>query len=150
MPNILVTGRRALMIAAAALSLAAAGCTTADLGLTTTRTQGYVLTEDAIAQIRPGQSKELVLAVLGSPQHSQIFGEEEAYYYVQTVSEQTAFGLNITKERTVLAVYFDRNARVAERAVYGLEDGRVFNTETRRTPSFGRDSTFVESLFDSL
>jgi outer membrane protein assembly factor BamE (lipoprotein component of BamABCDE complex) len=141
--------RRLLPIAAVLVLLPAlAACNS--LALTTQRTQGYVLKDEQIAQIRPGQSQDLVTIVLGSPQTTNSFGDETAYYYIQTKVETTAFGLDMVKERTVLAVYFDKNKRVVDKAVYGAKDGRVFPIEGRRTPSFGQDRNFIESILASI
>jgi len=136
-------------VAAAVLAVALAGCTSST-SLVTKRTQGYEIPESALQQIRPGQSEQLVQIVLGSPQSTNTFGDQTAWYYVETKVNQTAFGLTMVQERTVLAVYFDRNKRVTERAVYSLEDGRAINVETRRTPSFGQDKTFIESILESF
>lgn len=129
------------------LGLAISGCVS---GFSTTRTQGYALSESALQQIRPGQSEDLVTAVLGSPQTKSNFGDESAYYYVETEIEETAFGLKTIKSRTVLAIYFDTNRKVTDKAIYGLEDGKLIIIETRRTPSFGQDRTFVESIIASF
>ncbi len=147
-PNV----RRRLLPMFAALSLvpALAACTGSGLALTTKRVEGYVLSEDQLAQIRPGQSQDLVTIVLGSPQTTNSFGEETAFYYVQTKKEQTAFGLETAKDRTVLAVYFDKNKRVKDKAIYGTEAGRIFTIESRKTPSFGEDRTFIESILSSF
>lgn len=134
--------------AAFALGLTLSACSGS--GLVSTRTQGYVIPADAVAQIRPGSSQDLVRIVLGSPQTTNTFGNETAWYYVETKVSQTAFGLTTVQERTVLAVYFDRNNRVTDRAVYSLQDGRVFAVEQRRTPSFGEDRTFVQSILSSF
>jgi outer membrane protein assembly factor BamE (lipoprotein component of BamABCDE complex) len=123
-----------------------AGCA----GLTTLKTQGYELSSDALAQIKPGQSQQLVVTVLGTPQTTNDLGQETAYYYVQSKVEQTAFGMSNVKERTVLAIYFDKNKRVKDKAVYGLKDGKPVTIETRRTPSYGEDRTFIESIMKSL
>jgi outer membrane protein assembly factor BamE (lipoprotein component of BamABCDE complex) len=141
--------RRLLPVAALLLlvpSLAACN----SLALTSSRVQGYVLKDEQIAQIRPGQSQDLVTIVLGSPQTTNSFGDETAYYYIQTKLDQTAFGLDMVKERTVLAVYFDKNKRVVDKAVYGAKDGKVFAIESRRTPSFGQDRNFLESILSSI
>jgi outer membrane protein assembly factor BamE (lipoprotein component of BamABCDE complex) len=135
---------------AAALVLVPALAACNSLALTTQRTQGYVLKDEQIAQIRPGQSQDLVTIVLGSPQTTNSFGDETAYYYIQTKVETTAFGLDMVKERTVLAIYFDKNKRVVDKAVYGTKDGRVFPIESRRTPSFGQDRNFLESILASI
>jgi outer membrane protein assembly factor BamE (lipoprotein component of BamABCDE complex) len=120
------------------------------LSLTTSRTQGYVLTQDQLAQVRPGQSQQTVVLVLGSPQAQNSFGDETSYYYVSSKIDRTAFGLETVRERTVVAVYFDKNKRVSDKAVYGLADGRMVTIETRRTPSFGEDRGFIESILSSI
>lgn len=143
---------RRLLPVAAALLLAGslAACSASGLSLTTQRTQGYSIPDEALLQIKEGQSKELVTLVLGSPQFTNSFTGESAFYYVETKVAETAFGLDIDKQRTVLAVYFDNNNRVIDKAVYGNKDGRVFAIETRRTPSYGEDRTFIESILKSF
>ena len=145
--------------ATALLSLAAvgvlgamlAGCSMGTgLALSSSKIQGYAISDDALAQIRPGQSQELVAVVLGSPQTINAFNEGSAWYYVQTRVDQTAFGLTTVKDRTVLAIYFDKNKRVSDKAVYGAKDGKVFTIEGRKTPSYGADRSFLQSLVDSI
>jgi outer membrane protein assembly factor BamE (lipoprotein component of BamABCDE complex) len=138
------------LVAATVLIPALAACSNSGLALTTQRVEGYVLKQDQLAQIRPGQSQDLVTVVLGSPQTTNSFGEETAFYYVETKKESTAFGMDMIKERTVLAVYFDKNKRVTDKAVYGIADGRVFQIESRKTPSFGEDRNFIESILKSF
>ena len=71
-----------------------AGCSLGSgLALSTNKIQGYAISQDALAQIRPGQSQELVATVLGSPQTINAFNEGSAWYYVQTKVSQTAFGM---------------------------------------------------------
>lgn len=148
-----MTVRKALVrlspiAAALALGLTLSACS--GTGLIQTRTQGYAIPADAIQQVRPGSSADLVRVVLGSPQTVSTFGSETAWYYVETKVNQTAFGLTMVQDRTVLAIYFDRNNKVVDRAVYTLKDGRVFAVEQRRTPSFGEDRTFVQTLLGSI
>jgi outer membrane protein assembly factor BamE (lipoprotein component of BamABCDE complex) len=141
---------RRFLPVAAALFLIPSLVACNSLALTTSRVQGYVLREEQVAQIRPGQSQDLVTIVLGSPQTTNSFGDETAYYYISTRVDETAFGLGMVKERTVLAVYFDKNKRVVDKAVYGAKDGKVFAIESRRTPSFGEDRNFIESILSSI
>jgi len=136
-------------VAAAVLAVALAGCTSST-SLVSKRTQGYEIPASALQQIRPGQSEQLVILVLGSPQSTNSFGDRTAWYYVETKVNQTAFGMTMVQERTVLAVYFDRNKKVIERAVYTLQDGKPVNIETRRTPSFGEDATFIDAILSSF
>jgi outer membrane protein assembly factor BamE (lipoprotein component of BamABCDE complex) len=136
-------------VAAAVLAVALAGCTSST-ALVSKRTQGYEIPASALQQIRPGQSEQLVRLVLGSPQSTNSFGDRTAWYYVETKVNQTAFGMTMIQERTVLAIYFDKNKKVIERATYALQDGKPINIETRRTPSFGEDATFIDAILSSF
>lgn len=129
------------------LSFGLAACSNT---FTSVRTQGYEISESSLAQVRAGQSQDLVVAVMGSPQTQGTFGDETAFYYVETKIEQTQFGLSTVKERTILAVYFDADKKVTDKAIYTLQDGRVFALETTRTASFGEDRTFVEQILASF
>ncbi len=145
-----VSARRLLLtlLAALGLGLVLSACSTE--ALVSQRTEGYAIPDSALQQIRPGQSADLVVAVLGSPQTTSTFGEQTAFYYVETKVERTAFGLRMPRERRLLAVYFDKNNRVVEKALLGLQDGKVIDINTHRTPSFGQDKTFVESILSSF
>ncbi len=120
------------------------------MALTSNKIEGYQISKDALAQIRPGQSQDLVVVVLGSPQTINAFNEGSAWYYVETRVSQTAFGMTTVTARTVLAVYFDKNKRVADTALYSLKDGKVFAIEGNKTPGYGTDKSFVQSLLESI
>ena len=143
-------GRRLFVLTGVAVVATTLASCSSGLQMVSTRTQGYDLSDDALEQIRPGQSRDLVVTVLGSPQSTNSFGTETAYYYIETRVQQTAFGMTTNQERTVLAVYFDKNNRVTDRAVYTAKDGKIFTIESRRTPSFGADKTFIESIVGSI
>ena len=139
-------------VAAAGLLLASVSACSmgSGLALSTAKVQGYALSQDALAQIRPGQSQDLVVVVLGSPQTVNAFDNGTAWYYVETKVDQTAFGMTTVRERTVLAVYFDKNKKVADKALYSAKDGKVFTIEGRKTPSYGEDKSFIDSLIESI
>lgn len=149
MPLRIASGSFAPLAAAALLAMTLAACTSSN-SLITKRTQGYEISESAMAQIRPGQSQQLVTLVLGSPQSTNTFGDQSAFYYVETKVRQTAFGMTMIDSRTVLVVYFDKNKKVIDKAVYGLKDGKTIAIETRRTPSFGEDRTFIDQILQSF
>jgi outer membrane protein assembly factor BamE (lipoprotein component of BamABCDE complex) len=141
-----------LKIAAAgtlALALSACGMGSG-MALTSSRIEGYQLSQDQMAQVRPGQSQDLVVAVLGSPQTTSTFDQGSGWYYVQTKVSETAFGMRTITDRTVLAVYFDKKGKVVDRAVYTLKDGRVFALEGRKTQGYGEDKTFIQSIMESI
>jgi outer membrane protein assembly factor BamE (lipoprotein component of BamABCDE complex) len=140
-----------IMAAAGTLALSISGCSMGSgMAMSSTRVEGYQISSDSLAQIRPGQSQDLVIVVLGSPQTVNAFTGGTGWYYVQTKVNQTAFGLTTVTDRTVLAVYFDKNKRVLDKAVYTLKDGKVFTLEGRKTQGYGEDKSFVQSLIDSM
>jgi outer membrane protein assembly factor BamE (lipoprotein component of BamABCDE complex) len=147
MPRSAALGFIAAAIVATTLSACSMG---SGMALVTNKTEGYDISDDALLQIRPGQSAQLVLTVLGTPQSQNSFGQETAWYYVETKVAQTAFGLKNVTSRTVLAIYFDKNQKVKDKAVYGLDAGKVISIEGRKTPSYGEDKTFLESLLSSF
>jgi outer membrane protein assembly factor BamE (lipoprotein component of BamABCDE complex) len=149
MPLRTASGSFAPLAAAALLAVTLAACTSST-SLITKRTQGYEISESALAQIRPGQSQQLVTLVLGSPQSTNTFGDQSAYYYVETKVRQTAFGMTMIDSRTVLVIYFDKNKKVVDKAVYGLKDGKTIAIESRRTPSYGEDRTFIDQILQSF
>jgi outer membrane protein assembly factor BamE (lipoprotein component of BamABCDE complex) len=149
MPQRTAFGSFAPLAAAALLAMTLAACTSSN-SLITKRTQGYEISDSAVAQIRPGQSQELVTLVLGSPQSTNTFGDQSAFYYVETKVRQTAFGMTMIDSRTVLVVYFDKNKKVIDKAVYGLQDGKTIAIESRRTQSYGEDRTFIDQILQSF
>ena len=149
MPLRTASGSFAPLASAALLAMTLAACTSSN-SLITKRTQGYEISDSAMAQIRPGQSQQLVTLVLGSPQSTNTFGDQSAFYYVETKVRQTAFGMTMIDSRTVLVIYFDKNKKVIDKAVYGLQDGKTIAIESRRTQSFGEDRTFIDQILQSF
>src|SRR6218665_719672 len=149
MPLRTASGSIAPLAFAALLAMTLAACTSST-SLITKRTQGYEISDSAMAQIRPGQSQQLVTLVLGSPQSTNTFGDQSAYYYVETKVRQTAFGMTMIDSRTVLVIYFDKNKKVVDKAVYGLQDGKTVAIESRRTQSFGEDRSFIDQILSSF
>lgn len=149
MPLRTVTSRLLPITAALLLGLSLAACSSG-MSLTQSKARGYEISEDAVAQIRVGQSAALVTAVLGSPQITNSFATETAWYYLGEKVQQTAFGMELSKERTLLVIYFDKKNKVVDTERLGVKDGKSFAIEARRTPSYGQDRTFIESIISSI
>jgi outer membrane protein assembly factor BamE (lipoprotein component of BamABCDE complex) len=50
-------------------------------------------------------------------------------------------------DQKVTAVYFNPNLKVERVALYGVQDGRVFDFISRTTPAGGADQTFLTQIF---
>jgi outer membrane protein assembly factor BamE (lipoprotein component of BamABCDE complex) len=130
-------------VLAVAITLGLSGCTT---GIGETLYNGYVLDKDSLDLIPEGSSREQVLLSMGTPSTTATFDGEVFYYISQKRERPVAFMKPRLVEQTVVAVYFNKEGTVARRAVYSLQDGKVFDTISRTTPTGGRDLTFLQQL----
>ncbi|MDE2133981.1 MAG: outer membrane protein assembly factor BamE [Alphaproteobacteria bacterium] len=111
--------------------------------------RGYLQDPDAEAGITVGaDSKTVVEDRLGDPSVQATFNND-AWYYISSVEKQIAFFTPTIESRHVLAIYFDKDGKVAGVKHFSLEDGHVVAFETRTTPSPGRELTFLQQLFNA-
>ncbi len=112
--------------------------------------RGYILDEQAVAAVRPGMSADQVLQSLGTPSTVSTVGNRNWYYISQTSRRPVQFlGETVTDQR-VTAVYFTVNLRVERVALYGIQDGKVFDFISRTTPAGGEEASFVGQIFRGL
>ncbi len=123
----------------AALSLALGGC------FTKTLNRGAVISPDSLQQVQVGASREEIQLVLGTPSTTSVV-DNETYYYISQKEQQTAFLPPDVVEQCVVAVYFDKDGRVAKITDYGLKDGKVFDFISRKTRTGGSDYGFISQI----
>jgi outer membrane protein assembly factor BamE (lipoprotein component of BamABCDE complex) len=136
--------RRIAVPVAAALALSACQ------SVSTTQVRGYMPSEDAIGQITPGSSQEQVMIVLGTPTTTATVSGEVYYYISQTEKRTMRFMKPSVTDRRVVAVYFDKDRKVASVANYGLQDGVVFDFISRKTPTTGTERSLVGQMLGLL
>ncbi|MGV2098641.1 outer membrane protein assembly factor BamE [Rhizobium sp. 21-4511-3d] len=127
----------AIMIASAGL----AGCQTG-----TVLNGGYVVDQESLNLVPEGSSREQVLLSLGTPSTTATFDNEVFYYISQKRTRSIAYQKLRVVDQSVLAIYFDKDGVVARRANYTLQDGKVFDTISRVTPTGGRELTFLQQV----
>jgi outer membrane protein assembly factor BamE (lipoprotein component of BamABCDE complex) len=125
-------------------SIAVSGCTSMQIG--DTMYNGYVVDQKSLELIPVGSSREQVLLTMGTPSTTATFDTEVFYYISQKRTRAAAFMKPKIVDQTVLAIYFDKDGVVARRANYAMQDGKVFDTISRTTPTGGRDLTFLQQL----
>jgi outer membrane protein assembly factor BamE (lipoprotein component of BamABCDE complex) len=137
---------------AVVLAALVSGCVGAPgLGKVSTTTQhGYVVSQVALDQVPVGSSKDQVLIALGSPSTTGDFGGEAFYYISQTRKQPVKFMPPKVVDQRVLAVYFDKDEKVARIADYGIKDGKVFDFVTRTTPTGGADQNFLRQVLGGV
>ena len=113
--------------------------------------RGYYPKAGAFAQIQEGMSKTEVEGVLGSPSTTaSINFQGDSYYYITSTTESKSFLTPVETSREVIAVRFTKNDQVASTAQYGLQDGRVINVNSNKTPVTGSELTLLQELLHSL
>ena len=120
------------------------GCNTSEV-----LTQGYVVDIQALELVPPGSSKDQVLLTLGTPTTQGDYGSEAFYYISQKRVRRAMFLKPKLVEQSILAVYFDKDETVTSISNYTLEDGVVFDTITRTTPTGGREETFLSRILSA-
>jgi len=125
-------------------SITVSGCTSMEIG--DTMYNGYVVDQQSLELIPVGSSREQVLLTMGTPSTTATFDNEVFYYISQKRQRPVAFMKPRLVEQSVLAIYFDKDGVVTRRANYTLQDGKVFDTISRVTPTGGRDLTFLQQL----
>ncbi len=115
-----------------------------------TAQRGYIVNETDLEKIKIGQtSQEQVQEYMGSPSTVSTINNE-TWYYITSKTETYLFYPPEEVDRTVIAVYFNKQNVVDDIAYFGLEDGEVINIQTRTTPTRGKELTILGQLFSNL
>lgn len=149
---------RLALVAAAALALAAcsSGPTLSSLapslpqqermGFGETFNRGYVPSEEALAQVKEGNSQDQVMIALGTPTTISTINGDVFYYISERQTRTFTFQAPRTVERNVLAIYFNRERKVERMANYGLQDGKVFDFISRTTVTGGEEANLLRQI----
>lgn len=110
--------------------------------------RGYYSKAGALSQVGEGMAKTEVEAIMGSPSTTaSINFAGDSYYYITSVTQGRAFLDPVEVKREVIAVRFDKEDQVTSVAQYGLEDGRIININSRKTPVAGQEFSLLKELF---
>jgi outer membrane protein assembly factor BamE (lipoprotein component of BamABCDE complex) len=131
-----------------ASSPALTGC--AYIAAPVTAQRGYIVNETDLEKLKIGQtSQEQVQEYMGSPSTISTINNE-AWYYITSKTEAYLFYPPKEVERTVIAVYFNKQNVIDDITYYGLKDGEVIDIQTRTTPTRGKELTILGQLFSNL
>ena len=132
------------MIAALGLATATGGCASIN------NHRGYIVDQALLDAIQPGvDNRESVERTLGRPTFASQFGSKDWYYVSQDV-KQPAFRRSRTEAQTVLRVRFDPAGNVIAVDRKGMEQVARIDPDGDKTPTLGRDRSFLEDLFGNV
>jgi outer membrane protein assembly factor BamE (lipoprotein component of BamABCDE complex) len=138
-------GKVLARFAAAAIALAAPAGAMAEEFV-----RGYLVDERTVNQIKPGMGPEQVLQTLGTPSAVSTVGNKTWYYISQITRRRFQFMPESVVDQRVTAVYFNNGMKVERVALYGIEDGKIFDFITRTTPTGGSDQSFLGQVFKGM
>ncbi len=112
--------------------------------------RGHAPNPDSLAQIKPGQqTRNQVLDLLGSPTSVGAF-EDTHWYYISRRTEHLAFFEPEVVETQVVMVEFDTAGFVKQVAHLPSEDIREVELVERKTPTKGREFSFLQQILGNI
>lgn len=134
---------RSIAVAAALVALTG-GCTSIR------DHRGYLVDNTLIDSVQAGIDNRLsVERALGRPTFVSQFGEP-TWYYVAVDTRQRPFTRPRTTAQTVLRVRFDPAGNVIAVDKRGMEQVARLSPDGDKTPTLGRERSFIEDLFGNI
>ncbi len=113
--------------------------------------RGYLPRGTDVQKIQPGLSKTEVISILGSPSTTNtVEGAGDTFYYISSVVKTAAIFEPKIVDREIFAIEFDTDQNVKSLANYGVEDGKIIDYISRKTPTRGSNTSFLRGLFGRL
>jgi outer membrane protein assembly factor BamE (lipoprotein component of BamABCDE complex) len=110
--------------------------------------RGYYPKPGALSQVSEGMPKSEVEGIMGSPSTTaSINFQGDSYYYITSITQGRSFLEPTEVKREVIAIRFDKQDQVTSVAQYALEDGRIININSRKTPVPGDEFNILKELF---
>ena len=133
-----------ILLAGAALAMGLSGCASIK------DHRGYIVDGSLLDSIQAGtDNRTSVERTLGRPSFVSQFGRQD-WYYVSTNTRQAAFTAPHAKEQLMVHIVFDENGNVAAVERTGMETVARIDPEGDKTPTLGRNRSFLEDLFGNI
>lgn len=112
--------------------------------------RGYLVDQALLDSVQPGiDNAQSVERTLGRPTFISEFGRKD-WYYVSSSTRQAPFTRPKIKEQMVLRVSFDEAGQVTGIERTGVSKVVRLNPDGDKTPTLGRERTFLEDLFGNI
>lgn len=110
---------------------------------------GYVPPPEEVSAIGVGDTREAVVAAIGTPGSGGVM-RDEAWFYTAYRVRNLAYRAPEVIERQILAVSFDEADRVRNIEEFGLEDGQIVQLSRRVTTSTVREISFLQQILGNF
>lgn len=138
---------RLVPLAAVAVLAAAASACAPTIG-----SHGFQAVETKPADIVAGtDTRETVLARLGSPSATSTFESDQVWYYITQFTEKYTYNRPQVSQRTVTEITFAENSdQVLAVRTLDLSDAQDLAMNGRETPTRGRQLSVIEQLLGNV
>ncbi len=112
--------------------------------------RGYLVDATLVDSVQPGiDNRQSVEHTLGRPTFVSQFGDK-SWFYVSQETGQKPFKRARTRDQSILRVRFDEAGNVAGVDRAGMEKVARLDPDGHKTPTLGRNRTFIEDLFGNI
>lgn len=141
MPRMPVKGRIAAAVLAA---LALSACASIK------DHRGYLVDFPLLDSVQPGIDNQMsVERMLGRPSFISQYGTKD-WYYISTDTRQSAFARPKSHAQLLVRISFDDKGNVASISRSGMEKVAQISPDGDKTPTLGRERSFLEDLFGNI
>ena len=133
-----------ILLAGAALAMGLSGCASIK------DHRGYLVDAALLDSVQAGtDNRASVEKMLGRPSFISQFGRQD-WYYVSTNTRQAAFTAPHAKEQLLVHIVFDERGNVVAVERTGMEKVARISPDGDKTPTLGRNRSFLEDLFGNI
>jgi len=112
--------------------------------------RGYLVDQALLDSVQPGIDNEAsVERTLGRPTFISQFGRKD-WYYVSQNTKQAAFRSARINDQMLLRIRFDEKGNVLAIDRTGMEKVVQLSPDGDKTPTLGRERTFLQDLFGNI
>ncbi|MFM5917696.1 MAG: outer membrane protein assembly factor BamE [Novosphingobium sp.] len=112
--------------------------------------RGYIVDGALLDSVQAGiDNRTSVEKMLGRPSFVSQFGRQD-WYYISTNTRQAAFNSPHTTEQLLVRVVFDDKGNVVSVERSGAEKVARISPDGDKTPTLGRNRSFLEDLFGNI
>ena len=134
------------------VKIAALSCAVLALGACSSirESRGYVQDGALVSSVQPGiDNRRSVEGTLGRPTFRSQYGED-TWYYISSITGRRPFVRPRIREHAVMAVRFDDAGNVESVERSGVDQVVFLQPDGDKTPTLGRERTFLEDLFGNI
>ena len=141
----LANGRNlGILLAGAALAMGLSGCASIK------DHRGYLVDAALLDSVQAGvDNRSSVEKMLGRPSFVSQFGRQD-WYYISTNTRQAAFTAPHAKDQLLVHIVFDDKGNVSSVDRTGMEKVARISPDGDKTPTLGRNRSFLEDLFGNI